>query len=235
MEMHERRVPNIPLAERQPFTSGFPLNPRAFYNHSVEPNSLMLAFSDGIALPFLQSNLDLDGRLRLLISQAHRQLAAYQKRPNPKDKNAELQYMGSRGTGRILATQYVSSIERVEVQMPEQFRRGLNPQGEYSMRQNMSMQTCGVSSVGRRENVIRRGTHNLNDESKDFVADYRKIYATVRPRLDEFLVGVGGDEDGLWVDGSIDGNAMDPAFVEEWRKRFEDILEGEDSGRESKL
>ena len=233
MEMYEQREPNVPFAERQPFTSGFPLNPRAFYNHTVDPDSLMLAFSDGISLPFLSPNLDLDARLRLLIRQAHRQLAAYQK--HLKNNDAELQYMGSRGAGRMLATQYVGSIERLEAKIPEQFRRHLDPQGQYPMRPNKGFQTCGVSSVGRRENVIRQGMYDLNDDSKDFVADYRKIYATVRPREDEFLIGVGGDEYGLWVDGTIDGNAMDPALVEKWRIRVETILEQDGDGSWSKL
>ena len=234
-EMYEQREPSIPLAERQPFISGFPLNPRAFYNHTTEPDSLMLAFSDGISLPFLPSYLDVEGRLRLLIRQAHRQLMAYQKRTNPKADKSGLQYMSSRGAGRILATQYVGSIERLEDRIPDHFKRGLNPQGKYPMRANMSMQTCGVSSVGRRQGMIQQGIYDLDDRSKDFVADYRNIFATVRPRDDEFLVGIGGSEDGLWVNATIDGNAIDPELVEQWRMRFETILEEDGSDRPSKL
>lgn len=235
MEMYEEREPDVPLNARQPFISGFPLNPRAFFNHSIEPDSLMLAFSDGISLPFLPSNLDLDGRLRLLIRQAHRQLAAYQKRQNQASDGSGLLYMGSRGAGRLLATQYVGSIERLDLRAPEEFRRNLNPQGAYPMRPNMSMQTNGVSSVGRREHMIKAGMYDLDDESKDFVADYRNLSASVRPRDEEFLVGIGGQHDGLWVNATIDGNAMDPSLVEKWRVRFESMLDNDNIGKPSKL
>ena len=236
MEMEETRAPNIPLSVRRPFISGFPLDPRAFFNHKNEPNSLMLAFCDGIALPFLPSDLDLDGRLRLLIRQAHRQLAAYQKRTNPKSNIGELQYMGSsRGAGRILANQYLWSMERMDERTPEHLRQGVNPQGAYPMRPNGSMQTCGVSSVGRRDTIIKAGTYDLSDESKDFVADYRGNMASVRPRDNEFLVGIGGTDTELGANVTIDGNAMDPALVEEWRVRFESILDEERDGKMSRL
>lgn len=163
------------------------------------------------------------------------ELAAYQKRANPKADDSGLQYMSSRGAGRMLATQYVGSVERLESRIPEQFRRDMKPQGAYPMRPNMSLPTCGVSSVGRRQNMIQQGIYDLDDQSKDFVADYRILYASVRPRDDEFLVGIGGSEDGLWVNGTIDGNAMEPALVEEWRIRFETILEEDCNRRSSKL
>ena len=235
MEMHERREPNLALKERKPFVSGFPLNPRAFFDHTVEPDSLMLAFCDGISLPFLPADLDLEGRLRLLIRQAHRQLAAFQKRADPKQGVTELQYMGSRGGGRILQMQYLMGVERMDLRKPEHMRTGINPQGAYPARPNASQQTCGVSSVGRREHMIRQGMYNLNDETKDFVADYRNVTATVRPRDDEFLVGIGGSDDGLWVNATIDGNSMDPELVEQWRYRFETILEDDGANALAKL
>ena len=234
MEMYERREPDVPPAERRPFISGFPLDPRAFFDHRTEPNSLMLAFCDGIALPFLPSDLDLDGRIRLLARQAHRQLAAYQKRSNVKQDDAGLQYMSSRGAGRMLANQYILGIERMDSKLPPHLRKGLNPQGAYPMRPNRTMQTCGVSSVGRRDAVIKQGIYDLDDDTKDFVVDYRGVHASVRPRDGEFLVGCGGSDDGLWVNASIDGNAMDPALVAQWRMRFETVLE-EDKCPLSKL
>ncbi|KAF2481425.1 hypothetical protein BDY17DRAFT_312139 [Neohortaea acidophila] len=235
-EMYEEREPHVPLHERKPFISGFPLNPRAFFNHNVPPDSLMLAFSDGISLPFLPSHLDVEGRLRILARQAHRQLSTYQKRPNPNADEASLQYMGARGTGRMLPILYVSAIARADTNLPEQHRRGVDPQGAFPMRPNATMQTCGVSSVGRRENLIQRDRYDLEDDGKPFVADYRNIYASVRPREDEFLVGVGGDYDGIWVNCSIDGNSMDPRRVEQWKTRFETMLDGgEVGGGSSKL
>lgn len=236
MEFHERSEPDISLDKRRPFITGFPLNPRSFFNHHVEPDSLMLGFSDGISLPFLPSHLNLDGRLRLLIRQAHRQLMAYQKRDNPSQNKAGLQYMGSRGAGRILSTLYINCIERTDERVPGRPPSGLNPQGAYPGRPNMSAQTCGVSSVGRRENIVRQHTSDLEGDAKDFVADYRNVFATVRPRDDEFLIGIGGSDDGLWVNATVDGNSMDPVLVGQWKTRFENILEEEDGGvKASKL
>ena len=231
MEFYERREPDVPLSERRPFISGFPLNPRAFIDYQVEPDSLMLAFCDGISLPFLPSELDLDGRLRLLARQAHRQLAVYQKRVRVNRDDTGLQYMGSRGAGRMLQTQYVGSVERMDSKLPDQLKKGVKPQGAYPARPNLSMQTCGVSSVGSRKPLIDRGTYDLDDESKDFVVDHRTIHQSVRPRDDEFLVGIGGSDDGLFVNASVDGNSMDPLLVEQWRHRFETILDDEEIER----
>jgi hypothetical protein len=65
------------------------------------------------------------------------------------------------------------------------------------MRPNMSMQTCAVSSVGKRGGFINRGTYDFDVEIKDSVADNRVIYVTVRPRDDESLVGVERSEQGF--------------------------------------
>ena len=91
------------------------------------------------------------------------------------------------------------------------------------------------SSVGRRENIIRQDTYDLKGNEKDFAADYRNIFATVRPRNDEFLVGIGGSEEGLWCNATVDGNSMDPILVEQWKARFETILDEEDDGKMAKL
>lgn len=232
MEMYERQFPDIPFAERRPFISGFPLNPRAFFNHHNEPDSLMLAFCDGILLPFLPSSISLDGRIRLLARQAHRQLSAYQKRKRPANEEAAVQFMSSRGAGRVLSNQYISSIERSALLVPPHLRERVhNPQGQYPARPNMTAQTCGVSSIGRKDAIIKRGTYDLRDTSKDFVADYRETKATVRPREGEFLIGIGGDEAGLWVNVTVDVSTLDPALVDVWRKRFETILDEPDGAR----
>ena len=62
MELEEVRQPDIPLTERRPFIASFPLNPRAFSGYSDPSDSCMLTFSDGIVLPFLASDLDIEGR-----------------------------------------------------------------------------------------------------------------------------------------------------------------------------
>jgi len=234
MELYEQQIPDIPLHERRPFISGFPLNPRAFFNHHTEPNSLMLAFSDGIALPFLPSYLDLDGRIRLLARQAHRQLAAYQKRTRPIGDDAK-QYMGSRGAGRVLANQYLSSIERADAILPPQLRRGINPQGAYPMRPNNTLQTCGVSSVGRRDAFIKQGMYDVNDEAAEFAADFRDVLANVRARDGEFLVGIAGADDGLHANASLDACSMDPQLVEQWRTRLENILASPEEAHKARL
>lgn len=112
MEMHERQSPEIPLSERKVFIPGFPLNPRAFFGGNSEPDSMMLAFSDGIALPFLSARLRVAGRLKLLARQAQRQLSVYQKRLNhfaaaaaAGEKDAKKQFLTSRGAGLVLANQ----------------------------------------------------------------------------------------------------------------------------------
>ena len=225
MEFHERLEPDVPLAERKPFITGFPLNPRPFLSRKTDPDSLMLAFSDGIMMPFLSSSLDLDGRIRLLARQAHRQLGAYQKRIRPQDNMTGHQYMSSRGAGRVLAIQYLSSIERGDALLPPELRKGINPQGAYPMRPNNTRQTCGVSSVGRRDILIDRNMYDLNDLSKDFVADYRVLNAGVRARDGEFLIGVAGTATDIGAGVSVDASSMDPTLVAHWQQRFRTILD----------
>ncbi|EME87935.1 uncharacterized protein MYCFIDRAFT_129613 [Pseudocercospora fijiensis CIRAD86] len=136
MEFYEEREPHIALKDRKCFITGFPLDPRAFFNKRPEADSMMLAFSDGIALPFLSSNLPVDGRLRLLARQAQRQLSAYQKRAKPKGADATRQFLNSRGAGLVLANQYLYSHERADSILPENMRKGINVQGAYPPRGN---------------------------------------------------------------------------------------------------
>lgn len=105
MEMYERREPGVKPHDRLSFITGFPLNPRAFFGFNSDPDSMMLAFSDGIALPFLSSELSVAGRLRLLARQSQRQLSVYQKRANPAGDVAKTQFLTSRGAGLVLANQ----------------------------------------------------------------------------------------------------------------------------------
>ncbi|KAK4636125.1 hypothetical protein CLAFUW4_00441 [Fulvia fulva] len=231
MEFHERRYPDVPANGRDCFITGFPLNPRAFFNFHNEPDSMMLAFSDGIALPFLSSDLDLEGRLRLLARQAQRQLATYQKRARPTGDDATKQFLSSRGAGLVLANQYLFSLERAEVQTPAHLRSGLDVQGQYPARQNPTMQTCGVSSVGNREALVKGGLYDLDDPSKDFAADFTDMTSSVRAREGEFLVGIGGTKDGLFCVPSVDSTRLDPALVQAWCKRFETALDEESTAR----
>ncbi|KAM0714950.1 hypothetical protein Q7P37_009415 [Cladosporium fusiforme] len=229
MEFHERQDPTAPLSARKPFITGFPLNPRPFLSTPVAAESLMLAFSDGIELPFLPSYLPLENRIKLLAKRAQKQLAVYQKREQPVADKAGLHYMGSRGPGCMLATQYVASIERAQAKMPAELRgdsRG--PQGDYPMRPNATVQTCGVSSVGRRDALIQQHMYDVQAplrEGKDFVADFKDMNAAVRAREGEFLIGVGGAEDGLWLCVSADASALDPVLMKEWQARLHGIFD----------
>ena len=55
MTLHEHHSPSTPLSQRLPFVGSFPPQPRPFLttNTTGHEDSLMLAFSDGIVLPFL--------------------------------------------------------------------------------------------------------------------------------------------------------------------------------------
>ncbi|KAG9850913.1 hypothetical protein KCU77_g7277, partial [Aureobasidium melanogenum] len=228
MSLHEDLYPDEAPESRCPFIGSFPINPRPFFKHHEAPNSMMLAFSDGVVLPFLPSSLDLETRFKVLVRQAHRQLALYQKREKAKESNS-LAYMGSRGAGRVIAMNYVGAMERLRSKLPEELRHSLghhSPQGDLAAAQNGSMATCGVSSVGR--SGWRQGEFNVDGDLREgedaFVADYRFSKQNVRARDGEFLVGVWGDDDGIAANVSYDGNAIDEDMIREWQHRMESLL-----------
>lgn len=229
MSFYESRVPNIPLESRQSFIGSFPINPRPFFNHTEAPNSMMLAFSDGIVLPFLPSELDLEGRFKLLVRQASRQLALYQKRKKPNGAGEGAAYMGSRGAGRMTAMNYISAVERTRAKLPDHLKDSLgshSPQGELAVQPNPTMATCGISSVGKSGWKI--GEFDLDAElvpgEDAFVADFRSLRQNVRARDGEFLVGIGGGDDGIHVSVSYDARAMDEDLVNEWKMKMETFL-----------
>ncbi|KAG9832948.1 hypothetical protein KCU68_g12317, partial [Aureobasidium melanogenum] len=228
MSLHEDLYPDEAPEFRRPFIGSFPINPRPFFKHHEAPNSMMLAFSDGVVLPFLSSSLDLETRFKVLVRQAHRQLALYQKREKAEESNS-LAYMGSRGAGRVIAMNYVGAMERLRSKLPEELRHSLghhSPQGDLVAAQNGSMATCGVSSVGR--SGWRQGEFNVDGDLREgedaFVADYRFSKQNVRARDGEFLVGVWGDDDGIAANVSYDGNAIDEDMIREWQHRMENLL-----------
>jgi hypothetical protein len=61
-------------------------------------------------------------------------------------------------------------------------------------------------------------------EGREFVADFKDIQSAVRVRDGEFLIGVGGAEDGLWVAVSADSSNLDPVLMGEWRTRLEEVF-----------
>jgi hypothetical protein len=228
MSLHEDLYPEETPESRRPFIGSFPINPRPFFKHHEAPNSMMLAFSDGVVLPFLPSSLDLETRFKVLVRQAHRQLGLYQKRAKAEEVDS-IAYMGSRGAGRVIAMNYVGAMERLRSKLPEELRHTLGshgPQGELTAAQNGSMATCGVSSVGR--SGWRQGEFDVDGELGEgedaFVADYRSSKQNVRARDGEFLVGVWGDDNGIAANVSYDGNAIDGDMVREWQHRMENLL-----------
>ncbi|ETS86869.1 hypothetical protein PFICI_00697 [Pestalotiopsis fici W106-1] len=226
MILNERRNPG----DQRPFMTGFPLNPRPFFNHMDPPDSMMLAFSDGIVLPFLPSHLDLEGRFRILVRHAQRQLSSFQKRARPEDTRDPLWYVGSRGPGRVIAINYLATVEKEQAKLPVERRNAVNgPQGSLEARPNESSQTCGVSSVGR--TTQKPGMYDLKKpigkNEDDFVADWFDARSSVRVRDDEFLCGVTGHDDGLELGVSVDGNAIDEKRADEWKHLIETIFDDE--------
>jgi len=254
MIMRERYCSASEDLTRLPFVAGFPVNPRPFFRDpkTVPIDSLMLAFSDGISLPFLPSSLPLAARFRVLARQAHRQLIVYQKRPRTPEQ-LKLLGVGPRSPSQLLPGNYLGMVERTEAMLPPHKRRHdgdgseiLGLQGAYPARRSDTGQTCGVSSVGDRTRFLTQGMVDLdavkegeNEERGVFNVDFRDVVAAVRVRDGEFLVGSAGDDEGLHFTAMSDGNANDEEKVQEWmtvvREMFEGDSEDMDAGVTSKL
>jgi hypothetical protein len=221
MELEEELHPEIPLAERAPFVTSFPLNPRPFFNYAGPHDSCMLAFSDGIVFPFLPSDTNLEGRLRLMTKSAHRQLRSYQKKLREPVKGWD-----PHSALRMIADSYLTAIERDEAKRPRKYRTGINPQGVYPANVQFFRATCGVSSVGSVKSWVAPGKHNLDDATKDVVMDYRSVKMGVRARENEFLIGSSGDSEGIiHFNVSYDASGLDERLVEGWKRKMETILE----------
>ncbi|KAI9709363.1 MAG: hypothetical protein M1820_003483 [Bogoriella megaspora] len=204
-----------PTAPRDPFIASFPLNPRSYFQPPVtEAASLMLAFSDGIVLPFLPPDLPVIGRLRVLAKRAQRELRRWQKRE-----------LGEKGKRDVLGNLYCWTQER----------RGWDVQGEYNVRPRESGATCGVSWLGKVEDFIRGprwegGDTKVNNENggDDREAEFKALWVDVdngvRVREREFLaVGVIMGESVRFA-VSYDGNAYDEELIRKWEKTMETIL-----------
>lgn len=228
MQLEEQRTPEIDLAERLPFVGSFPVNPRPFF--SGEPttgneNSCMLAFSDGVTLPFLPRDLDFVGRFRLLGRLAHRQLRQYQKKKKSLEEEIHL---GSRSPSQLIPALFCSTLERMEGRVPEGQKAGVTVQGNYPARAGPSLATCGISSVGDVSALLTPPAVNLDESTKkDIVAELKGMGSTVRPRDGEFLVGAIGMPTHLGFGVSYDANAIDPDKAREWKRIMESILDRE--------
>ncbi|KAI9718462.1 MAG: hypothetical protein M1828_006707 [Chrysothrix sp. TS-e1954] len=218
MELQEELYPSN---EQPHFIGSFPLNPRPFLAKDAPTlPSIMLAFSDGLHLPFLPSDLSLEGRFRLLARQANRQLRIYQK----GTRASQNQPLGLHHPTQLLPSNYIALVERVESKLPPHRRKGLNPQGDYPATTGAGA-TCGVSSIGARSQFIKGAQYDLDDDSKDLAVDFRDLGPSVRARDGECLVGSAGDDDGLFFSVSYDANALDERLVRRWRELMETMFE----------
>lgn len=226
MEIEEARDPFTLLSERSPYVGSFPINPRPFFGYTGPTDSCMLTFSDGIWLPFLPSDLPVEGRFKLLVRQAHRQLRKYQKRLRSEKMQGSFD---PTDPARIIASSYLLAVEREETRKPKHLQTGVNPQGAYPAEFLWSTATCGVSSVGSTKNFLDRGKYSLDEdtvEKNGFAADlYRFERTGVRARENEFLVACWGTEDGLRFSVSYDGNDIDEERALVWKATIEGLLE----------
>ena len=226
MSIYSSRYPHLSPSSSPAMTASFPLNPRAFFANPPAADSCMLAFSDGIVMPFLSPTLPIEGRFRLVSKTANRELRMYQKRLKTTGKGAVSAGLDKYSPARLLATGYLSQIERVESKLPAGRQLGFgNPQGALQASVGFSA-TCGVSSVGSLKSYFRPGKYDLKDETRDFVVDYRGLRMGVRARDGEFLVGSSTDSEGRVGFGvSYDMNAIDRGSAELWATTITNLLE----------
>lgn len=225
MGFEERRNPNTPLAERLPFVGSFPVNPRPFL--SGEPttgkeNSCMLAFSDGVVLAFLPSDLDFVGRFKLLGRSAHKQLRLYQKR---KQKLEDEVHLGSRSPSQLIPKLFCMTVERMEDRVDGARKSGIDVQGAFPAKVSPTLATCGISSVGDISGMLPPKANFDDVGTKDLVADFKSQASVVRPREGEFLVGASGSKSSFGYLVSYDANVIDPVKANEWKVAVDMILE----------
>ncbi|KAJ2989941.1 hypothetical protein NUW58_g3206 [Xylaria curta] len=226
MALHEAKYPDEPDEARRPFVGSFPLNPRPFFGYKGF-ESVMLAFCErGVILPFLPSHLDLETRFRLLARQASRQLSNYQKRDKLRDATDAMAYMGIDGPGRVLASNYITGIERLREILPPHLKETVPPpQGEFNVSVSpVSKSTCGVSSVGKVDWSSSRFDLDA-DPGDGVIASVESLHSGVRVRDNEFLVGT-WSEDGVITAGvSFDGNVIDETTAHIWVEKMKSLLE----------
>lgn len=226
MAMHSSRYPD--RTDIPAMGASFPLNPRAFFASNPPADSCMLAFSEGILMPFLPSSLPIEGRFKLVAKHANSELRVYQKRL--KEESLYLGAFDRYSPARLLATGYIAQVERVESWVPEGRKTGVAPQGTLKPRVGRYGATCGVSSTGSLKAYFRPGEYDMNDETKDFVADYRGLKMGVRARDNEFLIGSSTDAAGCVGFGvSYDENAISQEVAQQWAETIRGLLEPADA------
>lgn len=238
MEIYESLHPRVPDILRPAFAAAFPLNPRAFFAKPPEADSCMLAFSEGIVLPFLPSRLPVEGRFGVVVRHANRGLSVYQKRLKVRKSGVQEvdTSLDRHSPGRLLATGYVALIERVEGKLPAERRNVelLNPQGELRPRVGAYESTCAVSSIGSLAPFFRRGEYDLQglrERGSDFAADFRDVKMGVRARENEFLIASWSSEGVFSFVVSYDANAISQEAAEMWAEKISGLLEKGDGSR----
>ncbi|TGJ84230.1 hypothetical protein E0Z10_g4520 [Xylaria hypoxylon] len=229
MAVHEARYPDEADEARRPFVGSFPLNPRPFFGAKGLLESAMLAFSKGIVLPFLSSHLDLEGRFRLLVRQASRQLSAFQKRDRLRNPTDAWRTWGSNGAGRLMASNYIDGIERLRDILPSHLKDAVPPpQGEYDVPPwGLSQSTCGVSSIGLVDWSALRFDLDA-DPGDGVVASVERFSSGVRVRDNEFLVGTWSEDGIIGAGVSFDGNFIDENTAHIWVEKMKSLLEVSD-------
>ncbi|KAI8634353.1 hypothetical protein F5Y19DRAFT_413159 [Xylariaceae sp. FL1651] len=229
MSLHESKYPEEPDEARRPFIGSFPLNPRPFIGTKCL-DSVMLAFCEGIVLPFLPSHLGLEGRFRLLARQASRQLSAYQKRVRPQDSADAVAYMGIHGAGRLIASNYIDGVDRLRNLLPPHLKGAIPPpQGEFEVPTwSLNRSTCGVSSIGKVD--WSSGKFDLDADPGDgVIASIESFQSGVRVRDNEFLVGISSEDGIIQAAVSFDGNAINEENAHIWIERMKSFLEISDT------
>ncbi|USP76987.1 uncharacterized protein yc1106_04261 [Curvularia clavata] len=219
-----------PSPEQPAFTASFPLNPRPFFTNPPPADSCMLAFSDGIVMPFLSSDLPIERRFKLIAKHANRGLRVYQKRLKDKGTTGPAAVLDKYSPGRLLATGYIAQIERIQAKLPAELRFSSsysNPQGALPPMSQEFGATCGVSSTGPLAAFFERGPYNVHELGDgDFVAEFRDVMVGVRARENEFLVGASTSIEGIVrFAASYDLSAISEERAVMWKKMIEGLLE----------
>lgn len=186
-------------------------------------------------MPFLSSDLPVEGRFKLVAKHANRELRVYQKRLKSKGTTGTAGIFDKHSPGRLLAMGYVAQIERVESKLPPERRSPSysNPQGSLPPSTAGFGATCGVSSIGPLAPFFKRGTYNVQDlGDSDFAADFRNVRIGVRARENEFLVGSSTTAEGIVEFGvSYDLSAISGERAEWWKRTIEGLLEGKSAAK----
>jgi hypothetical protein len=225
MAFHEARYPDEPEEARRPFIGSFPLNIRPFIGAKIFENP-MIGFCEGIVLPFLPSHLDLEGRFRLLVRQASKQLSAYQKRERPQNATDAKAYMGIHGAGRLIASNYIDNIERLRAILPAHLKDAIPPpQGEYEVPDwSMSRATCAISSVGLVDWSPARFDLDA-DPGDGVIASIMYLQSGPRVRDHEFLVATMSEDGVMQAGANFDGNFIDENNTPAWAEKMISFLE----------